>query len=586
MSIKTLRKRIALVAVSALGAGLMSVVATPVANAATPTSAITNMNIYANASAGGIYVNSATESSNKSQGLVANPTAAANGTGLSQTAALYSNGVITVATDAVATAQKISISGGTLVSASTCVKTGGTLAVAADLTSCTLTANASNQLFASIKPSAAGTALVITGYDDSGAAANWKITVTVVAAGSSGSFSAAYSNIALTAGGGAPSTANVDTVGANVAENAACVELYYSLADGLGLPLTGASVIAKASNSGMALTIGGTTGTLAVVTGTYSSATYISACQNAANANKAVSGTLTLTVDGVDVATRSILIVGQLATITVVEAATAVRADAGTTDSYYGDFATRNAGTWYPSHTYTAKDAAGNAVPADISIVASSLDAQVTALGDDGTADPRNADADLRTGGLTFACANSTGSNAKVQVKATAADTTTIYSNTFKVSCAGDPVNYTAALDKAVYNTGDVMTVTVSFKDATGAAANDYALISKASYVGTIASGAIASTVTGPASSAAGEAASGGKATYKYIVGQNTGDFTVAIDFPNVNNSTYSQSAITVPVKVKTATATVTNAEVLASIVKLIAAINKQIRALQKSLRR
>ena len=35
MSIKTLRKRIALVAVSALGAGLMSVVAAPVANAAT-----------------------------------------------------------------------------------------------------------------------------------------------------------------------------------------------------------------------------------------------------------------------------------------------------------------------------------------------------------------------------------------------------------------------------------------------------------------------------------------------------------------------------------------------------------------------
>jgi hypothetical protein len=584
MSIKTLRKRIALVAVSALGVGLLSVA--PASSSVT--SAITDMNIYANAAAGGIYVNDTTEANNKSQGLVANPTAAANGTGLNQTAALYSNGVITVATNDAATAMKIEISGGTLVSAADCKKTGGTLAVAADLTSCTLTANASNQLFASIKPNAAGTALVITGYDNSGAAANWKITVTVVAAGSSGTFSASKSNIALTAGGGAPSTANVDTVGANVAENAACVELYYALNDALGLPLSGASVIAKASNSGMALTIGGTTDTLPVDTGTYSSATYVSACQNAANANKPLSGTLTLTVNGVDVATRDILIVGQLASITVVEVATAVRGDDGgaADNDYYGDFATRNAGTWYPSHTYTGKDSAGNLVPVDVVIEATTLNAQVTSLADDGTADPRNADSDLRTGGLTFACANATGSNTGVKVKATAADTSTITSNAFTVKCAGDPVNYKASLDKQVYKTGEVMTVTVDFTDATGAPANDYALISKASYVGTIASGAIASNVKVPASAAAGEAASGGKATYKYIIGQTAGDFTVAIDFPNVNNTTYSQAAITVPVKVQNSVEVVTDAEVLASIVKLIASINKQIRALQKSLRR
>jgi len=477
-----------------------------------------------------------------------------------------------------------------LVSAGTCVKNGGTLAVAADLTNCTVTANASNQLFASIKPNAAGTALVITGYDDSGSSANWKITVTVVAAGSSGTFSAADSNIALTAGGGAPSTANVDTVGANIAENAACVELYYSLNDALTLPLTGASVIAKSSNSGMALTIGGTTGTLPVVSGTYSSATYISACQNATNANVPLSGTLTLTVNGVDVATRSIAIVGKLVSITVVEGATAVRGDDGTTDSYYGVYnvaghaTDRYVGAWYPSHTYTGKDAAGNLVPVTGAIVSTTLNAQVTALGDNGVADPRNADADLRTGGLTFACADSTGSNSAVKIKATAADTTTVYSNAFNVSCAGDPVNYKASFDKSTYNTGDVMTVTVTFTDKTGAAANDYALISKASYVGTIASGAISSTVTGPSSAAAGETATAGKATYKYIVGQTAGTYSVAVDFPNVNNTTYSQAALTYPVTVKSSSTTVTNAEVLAAVVQLIASINKQIAALQKAL--
>jgi hypothetical protein len=41
-----------------------------------------------------------------------------------------------------------------------------------------------------------------------------------------------------------------------------------------------------------------------------------------------------------------------------------------------------------------------------------------------------------------------------------------------------------------------------------------------------------------------------------------------------------------VPYTIKASSASVTNAEVLSAIVKLIASINKQIRALQKSLRR
>jgi hypothetical protein len=45
-------------------------------------------------------------------------------------------------------------------------------------------------------------------------------------------------------------------------------------------------------------------------------------------------------------------------------------------------------------------------------------------------------------------------------------------------------------------------------------------------------------------------------------------------------------AAKTVQYKVAATTAAVTNAEVLAAIVKLIASINKQIRALQKQLRR
>jgi len=572
-----MKQRIALVAASALTAGLFSVVSTPVANAAL----ITSMNIFDNTAAGGIYVVAASGGdASTSQGLVASPTSATNGTGLSQVAAMYSNGTIVVGTTAAVAAQKISISGGTLVSAATCTTAAGTLAVAADLTSCTATSATTTRLVAGIKPSAAGTALVITGYDNSAAVANWKITVTVVAAGSAGTFSASKSSIALTAGGGAPTTANVDDPGANVVANTACVELYYSANDALGLPLAGSSIIAKGSNSAMALTIGGASGTLPIVTGTYSSATYISVCQNATNVNKAVTGTVTLTVDGVDVATRTVLITGQLATITVVKDAISVRNDAGVDNTIYGDFAARSAGTWVPSHSFTAKDAAGNLVAATVAIDTTTLDAQVIGLSaDNGAADPLNADPDLRVGGLTFSCADTSGENTKLKVKATAADTTTIYSNAFTVTCAGNAVNYKASTDKAVYNTGDVMTVTVTGTDKSGKPANDYGIISTTAKLGTIASGAISSSVNAPAD---GNTLSAGSKTYKYIIGQTPGTYTIAVDFPNVNNTTYGQTALTLPVSVASATTTVSNADVLKSIVALIASINKQIQALQK----
>ena len=580
MSTKTMKQRIAVVAVTALTAGVLSVASTPAANAAVETS----MNLFQNTAAGAAYSLNTTTST--SQGLIGTIATGTNGTGMAQAVAMYSSGVIVVANANVNAAQKITITNGTLVSSSGCTDGSGTLTVEADLSGCSTTAHADTVMYAAIKPAAAGKTMVITGFENGLVTPTWRITVTVVAPGSAGTFSAGDSNIALTIGGGAPTAANIDNAGAAAANNAGCIELYYSLKDALGLALTGASVIGKASNSGMALTIGGATGTLPVVTGTYSSATYLSACQNADNANKAVSGTITLTVNGVDVATRTILITGQLASITVSADATAVRNDAGTTDAYYGAFSggapDRSTGNWYSSHSYTGKDAAGNLVPVTAAIDTTTLDAQVTGLGDNGAADPFNADSDLRTGGLTFACADASGANTKVKVKASAADTTTIYSNAFTVTCAGDAVNYTASTDKAAYNTGDVMTVTLAFTDKSGKASNDFGLISKASYVGTIASGAIASTVTGPSSAAAGEAASGGKKSYKYIVGQTTGTYSVAVDFPNVNNTTYKQSAITLPVSVKAVNADATNEEVLKSIVALIASINKQIQALQK----
>jgi len=575
MSTKTLRKRIALVAVSALGAGLLSVVAVPSANAAVES----GLNIFANTAAGGAYSLNGTSST--SQGLVATPVtgAAYNGSGTTQTAALYANGVIVVATTSATTAQKISVTGGTL--ATPCTNTGGgTVSSAADLTSCATTDGGTNVLFAAIKPNSGAASMVITGYDNSDATANWAVTVTVVPVGSAGTFSAGNSNIALTAAGSAPATANVDTVGANVAENGACTYLYYELKDALLLPMaTTTSVIAK---SPAGTTVGvGTTGTLPIATGTYGgSATYLKVCQDSLNTNKPVTGAVTLTVNGVDVATRTITIVGMAAKIAVSEDAIAKR-NAAYSDAAYGSAAAGDA-TYVPSHSFTATDSAGNKVPTSgLTVDTTTLDAQVSGFGNIQQASPRNANAYLRAGGLSFSCADASGANAKVKVKMALPDATTLYSDAFTVTCAGAAVNYTASTDKAVYKTGDVMTVTVKGTDKSGKPANDYFEISATGDLGTIASGAIQSNVSAPAD---GDYFSAGSTTYKYIIGQDAGSYTVAVNFPLMNGTTYSQSAVLLPISVTSASSAVSNADVLKAIVSLIASINKQIAALQKAL--
>jgi hypothetical protein len=76
---------------------------------------------------------------------------------------------------------------------------------------------------------------------------------------------------------------------------------------------------------------------------------------------------------------------------------------------------------------------------------------------------------------------------------------------------------------------------------------------------------------------------SGGKKTYKFIVGSTEGSYSMSVDLPKFNSTTYAQAAVTVPYKISGSGA-VSNADVLKAIVSLIASINKQIAALQKAL--
>ena len=176
---------------------------------------------------------------------------------------------------------------------------------------------------------------------------------------------------------------------------------------------------------------------------------------------------------------------------------------------------------------------------------------------------------------VAFTCSSTTGSN-DIQVTATNALNATITSNAFKVYCVGGAYSYTAALDKAVYVPGDIATLTITAKDSKGnPAADSSTLGSTAKAVGIAGSNMTA--VTAPSNV---DTFTAGVKKYTFVVGSTEGAYQMSVSLPLIDVAT------TVPYSIKSSTATVSNTEVLAAIVKLIASINKQIRALQKSLRR
>ena len=73
-----------------------------------------------------------------------------------------------------------------------------------------------------------------------------------------------------------------------------------------------------------------------------------------------------------------------------------------------------------------------------------------------------------------------------------------------------------------------------------------------------------------------------GTKTFRFTVGKDEGKSNVVVSIPVINSMDLGGANLAVGYEVKSATATVSNADVLKSIVALIASINKQIQALQK----
>jgi hypothetical protein len=181
-----------------------------------------------------------------------------------------------------------------------------------------------------------------------------------------------------------------------------------------------------------------------------------------------------------------------------------------------------------------------------------------------------------------YTCGSSQYGSQKVTVNHTSAATGKVISGTFDARCAGAAYTYTASFDKASYVQGEIATLTVKFLDSKGNAANS--VTSPSSAGTTVLSVPMMTRVTALPGATTLTKADGSLAlTYTVSLdtaGITAGGYNGIIDFPAL--TAVAAKAQTVGYKLTTGNDTTTNADVLKSIVALIASINKQIQALQK----
>jgi hypothetical protein len=548
MSTKTLRKRIALVAVSALGAGLLSVVAVPSANASATDAAAVN----ANATTG---VATFTASIGK---------LAESGGGTTQTAVLLATGTLSVTfTGVTGTA---TITGG---------KFTGTSGAANATISGTSGASATATAFTSVAmnlmavPNAGATSMVIEYFADAVLAE--RVSVTVVATSVYNKYSGAYSYAYWGAGAGAGTDdATSDSTSTNsqkascetLAGDIALVDSYGNLLTTSNLGMLTATVTAGAVvNLNSASTAGSTTIDYQTVTGSF-----IPFNVQQADCDAPWNGTITIAFDGVVVATKSGILKGEVASVTATSPKIGKKGSSNTSAA-----------------TIAFADSAGNALypTTGVSAVSSTLGGTVTALSV-GTWPTSSV-----AGKITMTCGSGLQGAVKgLQVQHLNTSGTVVKSNTWDSACADVPYTVVASWDRVSYVPGSVATLTLLFKDSKGNLANAYDAIgaNTAGDLLTVSGGPSAAAIT-PIAATNTPSGVTGAITYQYVVGTTEGDYVAVVNPTRImENNTSVTTNISLPYSVKSSSTSVSNADVLKAIVSLIASINKQIAALQKAL--
>jgi hypothetical protein len=591
MSTKTIKQRIALVAVAALSAGFISVVSAPAANAAdnvaagttqTATATAGVLNIATLASTTGGAVTSTTNTTNASVGLVNVSSVLGDLTaGTTQTAVLLNTGSLVVysATTTADTASVVTVSGGTLSSAVTASASAAAMNGSRTAYGVQADAGGTADTFAvAVTPDAGATSMTVTLYSfpatTTAATAiaaptlgtvSGLISVTITTSSVAGAVSTAKSGVFYSSAGGAESLTEDATSGTWLTRSPTSQFANIRVRDAFGTALSSTVGLLQATATNGALVAINASGT--TTAGTASTAFRTGATPDSntlvvkAPSFAALTTTVTVSYNGTVIGTKSFTFTGPISKVTLGSAARIGALSQTATANVKGatiSFADSAGNTIYP--------VSGSAFYPTTSVTAAATSDRTPIMSITPTSSV--------TGYIDWNCGVAASTDNAI-MSYTNINGAVATSNAAAVSCAGDAVSYDASYDKASFAPGEVATLTVTFKDSKGNLANDTYDWSSGNWGAnsvTVGGGtlAVASTTT--------DTSALGKATYRVLVGSNEGTFNAVV---NVDALT-AQKAVIAPLVVKASSATVTNAEVLKSIVSLIASINKQIQALQK----
>jgi len=599
MSKTTLRKRIALATVSVIGAGLLSVVPVSTANAvnnvaagsASNSAAATNLlNVASVASPTGSAVTSSVSAAT-SVGLVSvSDIAGGLQEGTTQTAVLLSTGTITVytTTASVTNSAFITITGGTV--------SGSTNGDGLNSSSTVIgNVNDNEEFIVAARPSSGSTQMIIRlytaatstyGADAATALATGlaaptlgtltgQITVTIAATSAAGIMSPSNSNL-YTVNAATDSTDDGQTADDPVQaiQNnglIGCVNVQLNDAYGIDISSSAGLLTATATNNAvLAFAAADCSAGLTAGSAFYTSSpadVVLSVAQPVAGAP--LSTTVTILYNNVVVGTKSFVIRGKVAKVTVSSPKIQDADGSAGVDSATVKFEDAAGNTVYP--------VSGNAAY-PLSSTVFGITSAVSGLISAAAISTTVPDAATSTTGKIHWTCGVVSTKQSISMTYTNPDGSTVKSNNFDASCGGDPFGYTASFDKASYAPGEVATLSVRFTDRGGSLANDEtAFVTNSGTApavdASITTGGGLTIVAAPTSA---DRTTNGVKKYTFTVGSTEGSYNAVVSFPTIDDP------VTVAYTVKAATATVTNADVLKSIVSLIASINKQIQALQK----
>jgi hypothetical protein len=618
MSKSTIRKRISLVAITALTAGALSV-ATPSVASAThmPVNSGTlgntdSANGTVNASMMTASVNSTTTSgiisgsingsAARSKGLLYKDTSS----GTAQTAVVLAGGVLSLYAE-VTTAAAFSATGGSFSDAttgtaatSTLYNSTNTYVVLQKLTSGVEFAAA---LWTAPTTPGAYTVSLSTGFVAVGATSvvpttsltpptlSASMLVSVVAASAGGAFAASNSTCTVRMTGDEVAfdgTAKIDTT--DIFENAQPVYIAYDLNDAYAADLATGNITVTATNGALVNVADSAATLLAGTTSTdvyASDGTLESVRIDQPTAGAPLTTTVTVSYNGTPVCTKTVSIRGEVTKLTVANIATqktSAAAGANGSQWMYQKTGVYTAGQF----TVVATDSAGNVVSTDSTLgtyaANSGTGVQVPAIAVDSRSSSANASSVLRYNFGSFGCGPDAGQST-VTIKFTTTGTgKTVVSDPFTARCASDASTYTVSLDKASYTQGEIAKATVKFLDSKGNKANNMTAVGANSWVLPYM-GAVDSTITATTGASATSVTDGnGEVVYTFTVGTSASAVAVSGTYTGVIE--FSAPALgvksTPTYKLTVGSDDVAFAEVLKSVVALIASINKQIQALQK----